>query len=33
MVIHVNIQDGEVYVSSDKGQVTITPEIWRANQS
>jgi uncharacterized protein YaeQ len=30
MVIHVNIQDGEVYVSSDKGQVTITPEVWRS---
>lgn len=30
MVIHVNIQDGEVYVSSDRGQVTITPEIWRS---
>ena len=29
MVIHVNIQDGEAYVSSDQGQVTITPEIWR----
>ena len=32
MVIHVNIQDGEVYVSSDRGQVTITPEVWRSNQ-
>ena len=32
MVIHVNIQDGEVYVSSDMGQVTVTPEIWRSNQ-
>jgi uncharacterized protein YaeQ len=31
MVIHINIQDGEVYVSSDQGQVTITPEIWRNN--
>jgi uncharacterized protein YaeQ len=30
MVLHVNIQDGEVYVSSDQGQVTITPEIWRS---
>jgi hypothetical protein len=29
MVLHVNIQDGEAYVSSDMGQVTITPEIWR----
>jgi hypothetical protein len=28
----VNIQDGEAYVSSDKGQVTITPEIWRNQQ-
>jgi uncharacterized protein YaeQ len=33
MVIHVNIQDGEAYVSSDQGQATITPEIWRSNQS
>ena len=32
MVIHVNVQDGEVYVSSDKGQVTITPELWRNHQ-
>ena len=32
MVIHVNIQDGEAYVSSDQGQVTITPEILRNNQ-
>jgi len=32
MVIHVNVQDGEVYVSSDCGQVTITPEVWRSNQ-
>ena len=32
MVIHVNVQDGEAYVSADEGQVTITPEIWRSNQ-
>jgi uncharacterized protein YaeQ len=32
MVLHINIQDGEAYVSSDKGQVTITPEIWRNHQ-
>ena len=32
MVLHVNIQDGEAYVSSDMGQVTITPEIWRNQQ-
>ncbi len=32
MVLHVNIQDGEVYVSSDQGQVTITPEVWRSQQ-
>ena len=30
MVLHVNIQDSEVYVSSDQGQVTITPEVWRS---
>ena len=33
MVLHVNIQDGEAYVSSDQGQVTITPEIWRNHQT
>jgi len=33
MVIHVNIQDGEAYVSSDHGQVTITPEVWRSQQN
>ena len=33
MVLHVNIQDGEAYVSSDLGQVTITPEIWRNHQN
>lgn len=32
MVIHVNIQDSEVYVSSDQGQVNITPEVWRSKQ-
>jgi uncharacterized protein YaeQ len=32
MVLHVNVQDGEVYVSSDQGQVTITPELWRTHQ-
>jgi hypothetical protein len=29
----VNIQDSEAYVSSDMGQVTITPEIWRDKQA
>ena len=33
MILHVNIQDGEVYVSSDKGQVTITPQVWRSQQN
>ena len=33
MVLHVNVQDGEVYVSSDRGQVTITPEVWRSQQN
>ena len=32
MVLHVNVQDGEAYVSSDQGQVTITPELWRSKQ-
>ena len=29
MILHVNTQDHEIYVSTDKGQVTINPEIWR----
>ena len=33
MVLHINIQDGEVYVSSDQGQVTISPELWRTHQT
>jgi uncharacterized protein YaeQ len=33
MVLHVNVQDGEAYVSSEQGQVTITPEVWRSNQA
>ena len=32
MVLHINTQDGEVYVSSEQGQVTITPEVWRTAQ-
>jgi uncharacterized protein YaeQ len=32
MVLHINVQDGEVYVSSDQGQITITPEVWRTVQ-
>jgi uncharacterized protein YaeQ len=33
MVLHINIQDGEAYVSSDQGQVTISPEVWRSLQN
>jgi len=29
MQVHVNIQDGEAYVSAEKGQVTVLPESWR----
>jgi len=29
MSLHVNVQDGEAYVSCDAGQVTLQPEIWR----
>src|SRR5690606_9036867 len=29
MDLHVNIQDGTVFVSADKGQVTVEPEVWR----
>jgi uncharacterized protein YaeQ len=30
MIIHINIQDGEMLVSADQGQVTVVPEIWKA---
>lgn len=29
MDVHVNIQDGTAFVSADRGQVTIEPEVWR----
>jgi uncharacterized protein YaeQ len=29
MQVHVNVQDGEAYVSTDGGQVTVQPESWR----
>ncbi len=29
MSVHVNVQDGEAYVSTDDGQVTVQPEAWR----
>jgi uncharacterized protein YaeQ len=31
MIIHINIQDGEMLVSADQGQVTVVPEIWKAS--
>ena len=29
MTLHVNILDGEIFVSNDKGQLTIQQDIWR----
>jgi uncharacterized protein YaeQ len=29
MTVHVNIQDSELFVSSDKGQITLDQQIWR----
>jgi len=29
MDVHVNVQDGTAFVSADKGQVTVEPEVWR----
>jgi uncharacterized protein YaeQ len=29
MALHVNVQDGEIYVAADAGGVTLAPEIWR----
>jgi uncharacterized protein YaeQ len=31
MIIHINIQDGEMLVSADQGQVTVVPEVWKAS--
>jgi len=30
MQLHVNIQDSEIFVSNDKGQVMIEQEVWRS---
>jgi uncharacterized protein YaeQ len=29
MTVHVNIQDSELFVSSEKGQITLEQQIWR----
>jgi hypothetical protein len=29
MTLHVNIQDAELFVSSERGQLTIEQEVWR----
>jgi len=29
MILHANIQDGEVFISNDQGQITFVPEVWR----
>jgi len=29
MDVNINIQDGTAFVSADKGQVTVEPEVWR----
>lgn len=29
MTLHVNIQDGEIFVSNDYGQLSIQQEVWR----
>ncbi|MVW80623.1 YaeQ family protein [Bordetella sp. 02P26C-1] len=29
MVVNINVQDGEAFVSSVKGEVTVVPEVWR----
>lgn len=29
MDVNINIQDGSAFVSADKGQVTVEPEVWR----
>ena len=28
MTIHVNVQDGEMLISTDQGQINLNPEIW-----
>jgi uncharacterized protein YaeQ len=29
MALHVNVQDGEIYVTADSGSATLVPETWR----
>ena len=29
MILHANIQDGEIFISNDQGQITFVPEVWR----
>ena len=29
MTVHVNVQDSELFVSSEKGQITLVQQIWR----
>ena len=29
MILHANIQDGEIFISNDQGQLTFVPEVWR----
>jgi hypothetical protein len=28
MTIHVNVQDGEMLVSTEQGQINFSPELW-----
>lgn len=29
MDVHINVQDSEVFLSTEKGQVNVLPEVWR----
>jgi uncharacterized protein YaeQ len=29
MALHVNVEDGEIYVTADAGSATLVPEVWR----
>ena len=28
MTMHVNVQDGEMLISTEQGQITLSPELW-----
>ena len=33
MTIHVNVQDGEMLISTDQGQINFSPELWHQGKT